>query len=420
MEEVKREKATTFEIQFETDLLDLFYKRFAKAAKKYAKLGQELRIVGTREEVVMESRVIGGKEFEEEIHITHIEIERPSIDVRPGVVFWGTISLTHGTKTIYRTEECPDDVVLAELELICDHCNVNRKRNKYFVFQEDGRLMRLGSTCVQPYFGLNLERILKCFDGIMDGLGEPVPQGGGRRDLGWGLGELIIGTEYVCAKGKWIPAGVSSNAIRSILIQSWRHPHEDASKKFIAFCRSQVDTRLRDVESILEEKYKDPQDDFGWGIYNALFTRENGEDASQGRLRSRIASKASGLACFAIYQALFGDYRRRGEKKEETPAPSNNGKGHIGNKGEKVTLKVKATQSREIDTEWGGAILIGFEDEKGNRIKWFYSGRELYFTRKEFSRRVEDGGFFTIQGTVKKHGEYRGEPETHLTRVKVL
>ena len=161
---------STIDICFASDLAGLFWERFAKAQKKYAKVGQELQVVSQKTEI---KRVIGSLGLLEDIRYTKVSIARPMINVRPGVEFWGVVSLAGGTKTVYRTEACPEDLVLSELELTCDHCKTNRRRKKYFIFQEDGKLMRLGSTCVQPYYGLDLERILRVSARKWRNLGNP-------------------------------------------------------------------------------------------------------------------------------------------------------------------------------------------------------------------------------------------------------
>lgn len=416
-------QGNTVEVRFETDLLPLFEQRFTKAAKKYAKVGQELRIISQRTEMTNHSTGILGFDFDEEVSVTYITINRPEIHVRPGVEFWGTISLADGTKTVYRTAACPEDLVLSELELTCDHCNTNRRRKKYFIFQEDGRLMRLGSTCVQPYYGLDLERILRTFDGIMADLEAPVESCGGRVDIGWSLTELMIATEFITnySGGRWIPQSQalnrepSSSAIRSLLIDCTKFPHKPEVKKFEAYCKGLDRGKGKDLSAILIEKYSKPQDDFGWNIYNNLYVED--EDGTR-RLRNRIPSKASGLICFAIFQAIHGDYRKK-EKSQEVESGEKGQKPqsiHVGLKGDRLTMRVKVMTVREIANDWGDALMLGFEDESGNQFRWFASSE----SSRTWEPLAESGEFIVIKGTVKKHTEYKGLAQTVLNRVVIL
>ena len=98
---------------------------------------------------------------------------------------------------------------------------------------------------------------------------------------------------------------------------------------------------------------------------------------------------------------------------------------YIGNIGDKVTVSVKL--ERRVDYEVPSFRGYGkethriyiFVDEAGNKIVWKTSGI-LWNDPKEWSKgSVQEGDSVTIKGTVKRHGDYNGEKQTELQRVKL-
>ncbi len=58
---------------------------------------------------------------------------------------------------------------------------------------------------------------------------------------------------------------------------------------------------------------------------------------------------------------------------------------------------------------WGPSTLVKFLDDAGNVLTWFASGDQDYVP----------GARVTIDGTDKKHSDYKGVRETALSRVVV-
>ena len=90
---------------------------------------------------------------------------------------------------------------------------------------------------------------------------------------------------------------------------------------------------------------------------------------------------------------------------------------HIGQVGDKVQMEVTMERrgSYEVPSYAGfGTTTITvytFVDSNGNKLVWK--------TGSGFGRAVEDGERLTIKGTIKGHGEYKGEKQTELQRVKL-
>lgn len=423
---IQSDLVTVVTVEVLTDLLDVFYKKLDKAQKAYRTLGQELEIISTREFSRWESvDVIPGLPeilFKTERHYTEFTIRRPAINVREGVTYIGTISLDAGVKMVYRHEDCPEDIVLHEIPLKCDHCETNRRRKKYFVFIEDGTVKTIGSKCCQLYFGLDVEKMLS----VWEKSGSIIEDKDGYDYESWpanvfSLDSLILATEYICAKGKWIPKNAtefgrgSTHVIQDLLYDCRLRRNEEYTKLFRAFLSNAPADHVQKVREMLKSKYSgQPTCDFQWNIRNALY-HEDGEGNLH--LRDCIPVKCSGIAAFAVFQCLFGDYKRyadrekeKEQEKEQQPELT---------PGDKITLEVTVTDSRIIEGRYGLFVLIGFDDAHGNQYRWFSTGGNHSMVEREWRERIEAGTPVKITGTFKKTGEYCGKPQIHLTRVKV-
>ena len=98
---------------------------------------------------------------------------------------------------------------------------------------------------------------------------------------------------------------------------------------------------------------------------------------------------------------------------------------HVGNVGERITATVKLEKrvTYEVpsymgfgkDTKW---IYI-FADESGNKIVW-KTGKPFWKIGEDgYEHPVQEGDEVTIKATVKEHGDYKGEKQTEVQRVKV-
>lgn len=78
----------------------------------------------------------------------------------------------------------------------------------------------------------------------------------------------------------------------------------------------------------------------------------------------------------------------------------------IGNIGERLNgLELKVVFIKQFESEWGTTSLHKFVDGEGNSFSWFSSSKTL-----------EHGQTYRLNGTVKKHEEYKDRKTTMLTR----
>lgn len=96
------------------------------------------------------------------------------------------------------------------------------------------------------------------------------------------------------------------------------------------------------------------------------------------------------------------------QKKDSSKTKSNE---WIGQVNQKIPpTKVRVIRTRSLSGVYGPVQLVSMEDERGNVFVWFNNSRQDMEENKEY----------IITGTVKKHDDYQGRKQTHLTRVKII
>ena len=81
---------------------------------------------------------------------------------------------------------------------------------------------------------------------------------------------------------------------------------------------------------------------------------------------------------------------------------------HVFNVGDKVELSLTVTRVGGYETDYGWTSVYTMEDSNGNVFVW-----------KTAPKDMEKDSTYTIKGTVKENGEYRGIKQTVLTRCKI-
>jgi uncharacterized membrane protein len=100
--------------------------------------------------------------------------------------------------------------------------------------------------------------------------------------------------------------------------------------------------------------------------------------------------------------------RAKNALAERNAAPT---KAHVGTVGKRETFTFLVERVVPIESDYGISYLHIFRDAAGNVAKWKASSGAIA---------GQMGDTVTITGTVKEHGEYKGVPQTVLTRCKVL
>ena len=87
---------------------------------------------------------------------------------------------------------------------------------------------------------------------------------------------------------------------------------------------------------------------------------------------------------------------------------------HIGTVGDKVEMNLRLGKISGFDGMYGYTFIYRFYDEENNVIIWKTSKAPA-----DFADELQEGNVIFISGTIKAHSEYKGEPQTILTRCKI-
>jgi hypothetical protein len=288
----------------------------------------------------------------------------------------------------------------------CEHCHNNRQRKDVFLVREaGGKVVQVGRTCLRDYMGTDTpasvaarfrwERELLGFDEEFGGRGKALPDA---------AEELLAVTAAAIRIWGWVPKSAPESAgeptALRIAVWYWCSPSDK---------KGQADRKA--LGDALEEKdWETARATMEW-----VATPEAGDSEYIQNLRvilaaGAVAPKRRGYACSAVaaYQRHLGALEQQRRQKEEA---ANNPSTWVGEKGERLKgLKLLCESAREMPSRFGLTILYKLKDEDGNLYSWFSSG----------GADMDPGHEYTLDATVKDHGEYRGVRETQLTRAKVL
>lgn len=113
-----------------------------------------------------------------------------------------------------------------------------------------------------------------------------------------------------------------------------------------------------------------------------------------------LTDRRTGIAAAAI-----NTYRRGRERQAAAAADP----GHLGAIDDRIDVTVTVISVRYRETEYGTTSIYKLRADSCHQLVWFAS-RDV----------LTEGASYTLRGTVKRHDEWDGQSETHLTRCKIL
>ena len=293
---------------------------------------------------------------------------------------------------------------------VCDHCGIRRYRvRSYILRHDDGRVVQVGSSCIQDFFqGKNITAVLakaQCafeLSGIVDDEGGGC--GGGRTE--YPLETYLAVTAWCIRADGWMSRGQASEKnIESTADQALRVYGGDGAK-LKARCDGPLDCDREEAEKAIAWA-KDTEADSDY-MYNVQVIARLGYTSS---------ANAGFAASMIVAHHKFLDRQR---EKLEAAATSC----HLGTVGTKVTFGtiVKKLEQLSADpltlvgvicfeTQYGWSTLLKFRASTGATVSWKTGDCGI--------TRIDVGKKYTLQGTIKAHGEYNGVKETSLTRCKI-
>lgn len=387
--------------------------------KKALKLGVApavLHIQGT--ETVTNKKSVAGLEVEytTTFNIVSVTGETPKLDGWKLVAVVEKLASGECLLACVPNEVCPPQYRNSD-GTTCDHCQSNRRRSEVFVVVHDnGSSAQVGRNCLADFLGgKSPEGILSYAMwgfGLQTLLSEAQDEfwggGGGREAVGFNLEEFVKTTAAVIRRLGWISRTVAAgfegaddehaataNNVAWLLGRTWSADEARRREKFIQ--RNGIVLEDRDA--------KLATDALAWGV--ALPTDQGDYIYNLGvacRL-GFVTAKTTGLVA-----SLIAAYQRHIDREAELnmKRAANVNRQHVGTVGERsgfAGLTVKTVRSYE--GMYGVRTLVRFEDSTGNVLVWWASGDTDF----------EEGQTVDVTGTVKKHDDWKGTPQTLLTRV---
>jgi hypothetical protein len=303
--------------------------------------------------------------------------------------------------------ECP--IKYRDTDTSCDHCKTDRRRKEVFVLRhEDGRFVQVGRTCIADFLGhVSVENIVAQAEWRME-MNDLLNEAGGE-GFGSPHGERLVPiNEYlatiaiVIRRLGWISntkareESTEFRPLRSSSSIAWQicTCHDRFTRELIEECNLHAENRdLTLAQETLEwARVQEGSSDY---LYNL------GVACRLDYVKLRTSGiVGSAIAAYLRYCERVDELRNESRKNKDRK--------HLGVVGERVGFaQVEIKKLHCMDGQYGVRTLVKFETIEGNILIWWSS--------KEIKWGVGDK--VDITGTIHKHSEYNGCPQTELKRV---
>lgn len=327
--------------------------------------------------------------------------------------YLGSVRFDDGVKQSYCKDKDYEWAFLNFREGICDHCETKRtNRKSYFLFEADGKVFQVGSTCVKEYLGIDSVEYLRCAENTFISISDC-------NDDDWFMDGKAsfsdsIGVSYSLAysfvdfatKGfsKWVKASDGDNSMYATI-------HDQSSVMVVRnlisafFSGGEIYEGHNPIQLTREECIaywkSQPLTTFTDNIINALSA-----DGTHPR--------TLGTYCYGIYGAVNARIKAQMEKVEDTSKPCEF------EVGKRVNIKGKVISIKEYEVEDtysydGGFVTrysVNFQDED-MALYHFNTGSASFSGIKE-------GDEIEIRGKVENAKEYKGVMYTGLNLPKCV
>lgn len=295
-----------------------------------------------------------------------------------------------------------------ETDQRCEHCNASRRRKHVYMVRNinTGSFTQVGRTCLRDFLGIDDPKwIIQRFKFWREFRGDDDERGfSGFGQPKWSedIRFLLAATNACIRIWGWASKGMArqDESLTATMGRIWALYGSDKYSREEA---AQIRAEMRDSDRELADEVVD-------------WVRASTDDNDyMHNLRVAFADdllldqRRTGLAISAVSAWHRAQERElKMAKRQEQDAQSE----HIGNLLTRLRgLKVRLEDRRSMgDRGYGETSLLKFRDEAGNIFSWFTGSYP----------NVDVGEDVVIDGTVKRHTEFRGVKETQLTRVKVL
>jgi len=284
----------------------------------------------------------------------------------------------------------------------CAHCGTVRRRKDTFVLQGSDGLVQVGRNCLADFIrsedlahGLTLWKLLMEFSA---GGGEDDEEGfGGGRG-----GDRSPGTLSYLA-----------HAVAAVRVDGFHKSDSDrATKNTIGLAMSKRPTHDAGSAAFWDDLQPTTADAERAAIVLAWCAGQAGTSDYEHNLRVACSLPQVGRS-YGLLASAPSAYARHVEglvrKAREAAQVAQNPGHHVGEIGKRLALgDLTVLRIRYSENAYGTTTIVALVDVEGNRMTWFASG----------ARDLDAGTVLHgCKATPKKHGEFKGTPDTTLSRL---
>jgi hypothetical protein len=412
--------------------------RIEKIARKANKLGFapiEVKKIGEETKTWNETDTVQRSQV---YYIAELTGETPRINGFSLVATLSHVALDDGTREnilmVVPGENVPEKYRKVGAE-VCDHCHTRRARNENFLIRNDQGIYKVvGRNCLADFLGSKnphqvasyMEAMISVAKELGEGEDDDYVRGSGGGKTKFHVPTIVAHAVACVNKWGWLSIGKAremvdatptSNRVSFNAFELNTSGHRNRCNEWCVR-NNHVDVTSEDhakAAQIIEwaREWTQEQIDQAWA---------KGSEVSEYIVNLNVVVRLGWIEpkFLGILVSVVGVEQRERERqaqraeedrrrREEAEKGAKGNLEFVGNIGDKITLKLRVVSQREIASDWGGSTLYTFVDpETGNQFVTFHSGREV----------LEDGETYTIRATIKGHKEFRGIPQTTLTRIR--
>lgn len=344
-----------------------------------------------------------------EVHEIVLEGAGPKID---GYKFVGTLDhVTMPGNVIVQAvpgEKVPQEFF--HIEPVCAHCNKIRRRAETFVLQQDdGNHIQVGRNCLRDFFGHDPSAIVRFLTKVMCLAGEM--QDEDRERSGMRMGDYayvdklksLSTTVAVIRTYGWLSKTAAQNGGGRATVAVVREV------MFPTFGREDTAARERLMREIKWDEAKDAAE--ATAAIEWLAQQPN--DVSNEYMHNLHLLSAANMVpqkMLGYWVSLIAAFQRDQERLQRMKASTRLNE-YFGTVGERVDVRITCQDAKSSAGMYGPLTIYRMQTEAGHTLMWFANTGDTKMTI---------GGRYDIRGRIKKHDEYKGYKQTHLSRVTVV
>lgn len=297
----------------------------------------------------------------------------------------------------------------------CDHCGVKRRRSKAYVVTEAGKRTIVGRTCLRDYLGIDApEGALWAFTYARD------LRTFGEDDDGWGVASrkfhevtasLLAATSAAIDLWGWAPvsggADYGDTTKGRVLLLGRRDElkgiekaHRDALANELSVNQAKHYDRAAAVIAWGRDELRPGNSDYLHNLKLLLAC-------------DTVQEKRLGYVCSAITAYEREQGRKMEARREAAEAPVQSY--HVGAIGERLTCDVTVERIVSLpDYGFGCMSIYCMRQADGALLSWKTSPDAAAV------QGIGVGDKVKLAGSVKGHAEFKGTPETRLTRCRLV